>query len=129
MTSEYIDIKGKWGIILSYDLRRLDEYEMRAMMMSFGMRGSDLDDAIDVLLYEENSGMCVSNAGLRMSLIFIGKATSKDQWWDTLAHEMLNHCQRAIVDYYGVDYVGEDSAWLTGYLMRKVVQKIGVPCL
>lgn len=129
MTSEYIDIKGKWGIILSYDLRRLDEYEMRAMMMSFGMRGSDLDDAIDVLLYEEKSGMCVSNAGLRMSLIFIGKATSKDQWWDTLAHEMLNHCQRAIVDYYGVDYMGEDSAWLTGYLMRKVVQKIGVPCL
>lgn len=128
MTNEYIDIKGKWGIILCYDLLRLDEYEMRSMMMSLGMRGHRIDEAVDVLLNEKNTGMCVSNDKLRMSIIFIGNATSEDQWWDTLAHELLDHCQRSIIGYYGVDYVGEDSAWLTGYLMRKVVQQIGTPC-
>lgn len=129
MTSEYIDIKGKWGIVLNYDLKRLDEYEMRAMMMSFGLRGRALDEAVDILLYEKDSGMCISNNGLRMSLIFIGNATSEDQWWDTLAHELLDHCQRAIIEYYDVDYISEDSAWLTGYLMRKAVQKVGTPCM
>ena len=129
MTSEYIDIKGKWGIVLNYDLKPLDEYEMRAMMMSFGLRGRELDEAVDVLLHEKDSGMCISNDGLRMSLIFIGNATSEDQWWDTLAHELLDHCQRAIIEYYDVDYISEDSAWLTGYLMRKAVQKVGTPCV
>ena len=129
MTSEYIDIKGKWGIVLNYDLKPLDEYEMRAMMMSFGLRGRELDEAVDVLLREKDSGMCISNNGLRMSLIFIGNATSEDQWWDTLAHELLDHCQRAIIEYYDVDYISEDSAWLTGYLMRKAVQKVGTPCV
>ena len=129
MTSEYIDIKGKWGIVLNYDFKPLDEYEMRAMMMSFGLRGRELDEAVDVLLHEKDSGMCISNDGLRMSLIFIGNATSEDQWWDTLAHELLDHCQRAIIEYYDVDYISEDSAWLTGYLMRKAVQKVGTPCV
>lgn len=63
-----------------------------------------------------------------MTLVFIGKATGEDQWWDTLGHELLDHCQKAIVDYYDVPYVSEDSAWLTGYLMRKVIQHIAVPC-
>lgn len=129
MVSEYLDIKGKWGIVLNYDLKRLDEYKMRAMMMSFGLRGAELDEAIDILLYEKDSGMCISNPGLQMSLIFIGNATSEDQWWDTLAHELLDHCQKAIIEYYDVDYISEDSAWLTGYLMRKAVQKVGTPCV
>ena len=128
MTSEYIDVAGKWGVIFSYDLRRLDEYEMRAMMMSLGLRGGKLEEAVDVLLYERNTGLCVSNDRLRMSLVFIGNAESEEQHWDTVAHE-LGHAAHAICDYYGVSHVGEDFSWTLGYLMRKVVEKTAPPCI
>lgn len=127
MKSEYIDIRGKWGVIFSYDLRRLDEYEMRAMMMSLGMHGERLDEAVDMLLNERNTGLCVSNDRLRMSLIFIGNAASEEQYWDSVAHE-LGHAAHAICDYYGVPHVGEDYSWTLGYLMRKVVEKTAPPC-
>lgn len=128
MQTDYLDVAGKWGIVLCHDLRRLDEYEMRQMMMAFGMRGERIDRAIDVLLFHENTGMCISRPGIRMSLVFIGDADSPEQWWDTLAHEVLDHVKVDIASYYYVPWRSEDSAWLTGYLMRKLVRLYGEPC-
>lgn len=71
---------------------------------------------------------CGRISDIRMSCIFIGDATSPEQWWDTLAHELLDHAKASIKDYYGVPERGEDSAWLTGYLMRMLVRLFGVPC-
>ena len=87
MKTKYIDVDGAWGIVLCYDLRRLDEYEMRQNMMAFGMRGENIEKAVDVLLFHTNTGMCVSRDDIRMSLVFIGNATGKDQWWDTAARD------------------------------------------
>ncbi|MBR1448811.1 MAG: hypothetical protein IJ588_08735 [Prevotella sp.] len=129
MKSTYIDIKGYWGVAVGYDLQPLDEYRVRSTLMSLGIRGEELEEAISVLFGKTNSGLCISIPEKRMSLIYIGDATGEDQWWDTLAHELLDHCQYAIRMYYGVSQGSEDSAWLTGYLMRKAVQQIGEPCL
>lgn len=147
MKSEYIDVKGKWGIVVCYDLMRKDVREMRALMEAVGMdddstdkymrvsvypRGENvevgIDEALRMLLYHKNTGMCITNMDLNMSLVFIGEADSEDQWWDTLAHEVLDHAKVAILDYYHVPLRSEGSAWLTGYLMRKVVQLIAPPC-
>ena len=147
MKSEYIDVKGKWGIVVCYDLMRKDVREMRALMESVGMddestegymrvsvyqKGDNvevgIDEALRMLLYHKNTGMCITNMDLNMSLVFIGEADSEDQWWDTLAHEVLDHAKVAILDFYHVPLRSEDSAWLTGYLMRKVVQLIAPPC-
>jgi hypothetical protein len=129
MQTKYIDIDGAWGIVLCYDLKRLDEYEMRQNMMAFGMRGENIEKAVDVLLFHTNTGMCVSRDDIRMSLVFIGNATGKDQWWDTAAHETLYHAIHAIHEYYDIPFGSEDGAWLTGYVMRKAVQLLGEPCL
>lgn len=147
MKSEYIDVKGKWGIVVCYDLMRRDVREMRALMEAVGMEADGtegymrvsvyqkgenvevgVDEALRMLLYHQNTGMCITNMGLQMSLVFIGEAESEDQWWDTLAHEVLDHAKVAILDFYHVPLRSEDSAWLTGYLMRKVVQLIAPPC-
>lgn len=127
MNTKYIDVDGAWGVIICYDLRRLDEYEMRQSMMAFGMRGPRLDRAIDILLFHENTGMCISRSDIRMSLLFIGNASSEEQWWDTVSHE-LYHAQQAIIDHYGVRDDEEDAAWTMGYLMRKTVMIVGTPC-
>lgn len=128
MKSEYIDVKGKWGIVVCYDLMRKDVREMRALMESVGLEDEEIDGYLRMLLYHKNKGLCISNMELAMSLVFIGEATSQDQWWDTLAHEILDHAKIAILDFYHVPLRSEDSAWLTGFLMRKVVQLIAPPC-
>ena len=128
MKSEYIDVKGKWGIVVCYDLMRKDVREMRALMEALGLKDDEADEALRMLLYKKNTGMCITNMDLKMSLVFVSEADSEDQWWDTMAHEVLDHAKVAILDYYHVSLRGEDSAWLTGYLMRKVVQLIAPPC-
>ena len=129
MKSVYIDIKGYWGIAIGYDLQPLDEYRVRQTLIAIGTSSRDVEKAIDVLFGELNSGLCVSLPEKQMSLIYIGRATSEEQFWDTLAHELLDHCQYAVRMYYDVGEGTEDSAWLTGYMMRKAVQQIGEPCL
>ena len=128
MKSKYIDVKGKWGIVVCYDLMRRDVHEMRSLMEALGMKREDIDAYLRLLLYNKNKGVCITNMDLKMSLVFIGEAESEDQWWDTLAHEVLDHAKVAILDYYNVSLRSEDSAWLTGFLMRKVVQLIAPPC-
>ena len=128
MKSEYIDVKGKWGIVVCYDLMRKDVREMRALMEAVGLGDDEIDGYLRMLLYHKNKGLCITNMELKMSLVFVGEATSEDQRWDTIAHEILDHAKVAILDYYHVSLRGEDSAWLTGYLMRKVVQLIAPPC-
>lgn len=128
MTVDYFDIQKKWGVIVCHDLRRLDEYEIRQSLISFGMRGEKLDEAIDVLLFHKNTGLCISRGDIRMSMVFIGNATSEDQYWDTVTHE-LYHVACAICDYYSVAYDTEDFAWTMGYLMRNAVWLLGYPCV
>ena len=128
MKTKYIDVKGKWGIVLCYHLMRKDVHEMRALMEAVGMEEENIDEALRILLYHKNKGMCVTNNELGMSLVFVGEATGEDQWWDTMAHEVLDHAKTAICDFYHVSLRGEESAWLTGYLMRKVVQLVAPPC-
>lgn len=128
MKSEYIDVKDKWGIVVCYDLMRKDVREMRALMESVGLEDEEIDGYLRMLLYHKNKGLCITNMELAMSLVFIGEAESEDQWWDTLAHEILDHAKIAILDFYHVPLRSEDSAWLTGFLMRKVVQLIAPPC-
>lgn len=129
MQSEYIDIKGYWGIAIGYDLSPLDEYRIRKTLISLGFRGEELEKSISVLFDYLNTGLCVNIPEQRMSLIYIGNATGEDQWWDTLAHELLDHCHFAICMCYDVPLGSEDSAWLTGYMMRKAVQQIAAPCI
>ena len=96
-------------------------------MMSLGSDEEGAYEAVDVLLWQENTGLCVTNMALRMSLIFIGDADSAEQWWDTLSHE-LYHAQQAIIEYYNVPPDTEDAAWTMGYLMRKSVELVAPPC-
>lgn len=56
-----------------------------------------------------------------MSVMCIGKATSDEQWWDTLIHE-IDHLQGKILRYYDVSQDTEDAAYLQGYMMRKIIQ-------
>jgi hypothetical protein len=127
MQTEYVDVRGKWGIVLCYDLDLDDDIDIMNYMMSLGSDEEGAYKAVNVLFGQENAGLCVTNMALRMSLIFIGDADSAEQWWDTLSHE-LYHAQQAIIEYYNVPPDTEKAAWTMGYLMRKSVELVAPPC-
>lgn len=129
MITRHIDIdNNKWGILLILDFDTYyDAHELGAIMQSFGMRKSKVKEALNILS-TYNSGMAISNFGLKMSAVFIGKATKASQFWNSIAHEM-RHVSDAILDYYGDEWDGsEPPAYLDGYIFQKVVEKIAQPC-
>lgn len=128
MTTKYIDVDDKWGIILIYDFDvDYDFDEIYAIMQSFGLNDKNIRKSLDIL-DTYNSGMCVSKYDLKMSVVFIGKTTSKSEFWDTISHELF-HVEQAILEYYGTDWDGEPAAYLAGYLLKRVVEEIAIPCL
>lgn len=126
MESVYLDIEKRWGIVVNYDFDLTDYDDMWAQMRSFGLSDKASKRALQILS-SYNTGMAVSNEDLRMSVIFISKATTSSEWWSTAIHE-IKHVADAIIAYYGVDYDGEDAAYLTGYMVKQLVEKVGEPC-
>ena len=119
MKKHWIDIVGKWSVVLAYDIREEDFDEVDGWLESLGVGVRKRRDALSVL-HRVNKGFTFSNDRLRMSVMCVGHASSREQWWDTVVHE-IDHVQKAIMDYYDIDCGSEDAAWLQGYLMRRVV--------
>lgn len=128
MKTAYIDVDDYWGITICYDYdvsNHEDEHTLWGYMRSFGMKERSINKALNILS-NYNTGMCVSNNDVRMSGIFISKATNPSEWWSSCLHE-LRHSAQAIIDYYGADW-NEDDAYLTGFLAKRAVELIGEPC-
>ena len=129
MKKHYIDIDGYWGIIFIYDYDLLDMDEIAAILDSFGVSERKIRKSMPIL-YSVNSGMTVSRSDITMSVIFVSQATSTEQFFDTIAHE-IDHAQYAIDMHYGVEHGSEDTAWLQGYIMRGITKALkydGVVC-
>lgn len=121
MKNKYIDIDDdKWGVIMVYDFDMLDWDDMAAIMRAFGLPMRKVRYAIRVLS-TPNSGLTISSPELRMSVVFIGEPTTKSQFWNSVSHEM-KHVTDAIIDYYQEPLDGESAAYLSGYLLQKVVE-------
>lgn len=91
MVKQEIDVEGYWTIIIVYD----------------------------VYLGEKNSGFTHTNFSEKLSIVAIGKATSKKQFLNTIVHE-AKHVQSHICRYYEVPEDGEDAAYLIGYIVMKM---------
>lgn len=118
---------NEWGIVVVTDFdTNLEHDVMIEQMRSFGMSIRDAERATRILS-NYNTGMAVSNDTLKMSAVYISDATSPSQFWDTVAHE-LAHVTVSIIDHYDVPYYSEDAAYLSGFLMRQLVEAIGEPC-
>jgi hypothetical protein len=127
MVTKFIEIpEEKWGCLLVWDFDVLDYDDIWAICKTFGMSDKNIRKALSILS-AYNTGMTVSNPDIRMSVIFVSSATSPSEWWNTAVHE-LKHTADAIIRYYGVDWDGEDAAYLTGYLTKQLVEKVSEPC-
>ena len=118
---------NEWAVIVVFDFDVDLEYEeLQEQLRSFGMKPYNIKKALRILS-NYNTGMAVSNDVLKMSAIYISNTTSPSQFWDSCAHE-LAHVVTSIIDAYDVPYYSEDAAYLSGFLMRQLVEEIGEPC-
>lgn len=119
--------RNEWGVVVIMDFdTELEHDELVEQMRSFGMSIRNAEKSLRILS-NYNTGMHVSNDVLKMSAIYISDATSVEQFWDTVAHELAHTCV-SIIDAYEVPYWSEDAAYLAGFLMRQLVREIGEPC-
>lgn len=126
MENKYIDVGKKWGVVVNYDYDLMDYDEMWAIMRSFGLTSKNANKAIKILS-NYNTGMAITNDDLKMSTIFISKASTPSEWWNTAIHE-LKHVADAIISYYDVEWDSEDAAYLTGYMTKQLVESFCEPC-
>ena len=126
MENKYIDVGKKWGVVVNYDYDLMDYDEMWAIMRSFGLTSKNANKALKILS-NYNTGMAINNDYLKMSTIFISKASTTSEWWNTAIHE-LKHVADAIISYYDVEWDSEDAAYLTGYMTKQLVESVGEPC-
>lgn len=126
MKSKYIDVDGHWGVLVCYNYNTLDFDEIWALCKTFGMSDKSINKALRILS-SYNTGMAVSSDEYRMSTMFVSHATSPSEWWSSAIHE-LKHISDAIVAHYCVEWDGEDAAYLTGYLTKRLVEEIAIPC-
>ena len=128
MVTRYVDVpRYRWGVLVMYDIDVSEDGEdLYAIMRSFGMKIRDVERSLRILA-TLNSGMALTQDDLRMSCIFIGRASEPSQFWNTLSHE-IKHVTDAIVAYYDLPCDGEDAAMLDGYIMQECVEKLSEPC-
>lgn len=120
MYKHYLDIAGKWAIIFAYNIGEESLDEVGEWLEALGASRKEIRRT-QRLLQNPNKGFTFNKGSLRMSVVCIGNATSIEQWWDTLSHE-IDHLQDAVMEYYDVEPGTEDAAWLQGYIMRLIVR-------
>ena len=108
-----------WWVMVYYDVRTSeDARKVEGALMASGCPGESIAEAIDNLK-GWNRGYTFTNLKTKTSIMVIGKATSPEQMFDSIVHEM-KHLAEHIGEYYNVDPKGELSAYLQGEVGRKM---------
>ena len=119
MRKHYLDIERKWAVIFAYRINASALDEISSWLEALGCGDEQIAEACHVIM-QPNTGFTFSNQDLKMC---VGNATSDEQWWDTLVHE-IKHVQSHICSYYGVPEKSEEASYLIGYIMRLAIRSL-----
>lgn len=127
MKTEFYHIgDDDWGLLLVYDYDYRNFDRILSMLRAFGMPNHRAQAAMSVLS-EPDTGMTLTIPSDKMSVLFISEATSDEEWFDTLIHE-LKHVVEHISDFYHVSPQSEPAAYLQGEIGRQlfplIIQKL-----
>ncbi|MBO7617359.1 MAG: hypothetical protein J6T22_09150 [Bacteroidales bacterium] len=111
--------KGEWRLRVYYNVRsESDLKEVADTLVWAGCRQSVVNIVTD-LLAEPNHGYTFTTFSEHLTLMFMSHATSPEQMYDTIQHE-LKHATEHISEYYGVEPKSEEAAYLQGEIARKM---------
>ena len=114
-----------WYVMCAYDIRtKRDLMETRRTLLAAGCDESSAGEAVSVLS-GWNKGYTFTNFRDHLTIVCVSKATSAEQLYDTVQHE-LKHVTEHLSEHYGVDQRGETAAYLQGELARKMFPAVSL---
>lgn len=108
-----------WWIMASFDIRGTEELrEVYESLLSIGYPDYKARE-VCMTLSQPNKGYTLTDYDRKYSLMFISRATSPSQMYDTIDHEK-KHVVEHISNYYRIDPKSEEAAYLAGELGRLI---------
>lgn len=120
MIRQYIEIgDAKWNVIVYYNIEDADVEYISDELAYYGCPRRDIFKAMRMITVGWNAAMTFSNSDYEISVICIGKTTSREQFINSVVHE-AKHVQSHICDYYNVKEDGEPAAYLIGHIVQNM---------
>lgn len=108
-----------WWVMASFDVSTTEDLrDVYESLLSVGCPDHKARK-VCMTLSQPNSGYTLTDYDGRYSLVFIGRATSPEQMYDSIDHEK-KHVVEHISSYYGIDPKSEEAAYLAGELGRLI---------
>lgn len=118
-----------WWVMAYYDIKEKDMPEIYITLKASGDRQPSAKQAVEVLS-KYNTGYTFSNFNIRSTTVCMSKATSFDEAFSTITHE-IKHITENISEYYGIDPKSERAAYLQGEIGKQMYDAIAMvvcPC-
>lgn len=119
------DLKiGKWFVKFYFADDGYDVDEILDTMFDFCASPSLMRQSYDLMTSgKKNTGFTFTNEDDRLALVAIGPTDSGKEFVDTIVHE-LYHLAIAIIKDMGIDFDGEEPAYLIGDSARELVDTV-----
>lgn len=115
----------EWTIYAYYSVGHYYTEEIMEKLVSLGCRGRKLQRAYTNLSSGNlDTGLTYSNMLRRETVMVVGDASSGEEMFNSLLHEM-RHVEEHILRASGVEPYGEPVAYLTGELGRQMYLCVG----
>ena len=119
MLSKWVDLDGRWGVVVYYDVQPENAEWVCGQLARIGCSEADLA-RVSVLFDRPNKACTLSDFDTRMSIVCIGWTDSREEAINSIIHE-IDHVQRDVCKYYGVHLGSEESAYLQGELGEEMM--------
>ena len=108
-----------WWIMASFGVSSTDDLnEVFTSLLAAGCPDDDAQKAC-MVLSRPNSGYTFTNTDGHFTLMFASRATSPEEMFDTIDHE-LKHCVEHICTFYRINSKSESAAYLQGDIAKKL---------
>ena len=119
----YID-RYDWTVHVMYDVHSKDAMKVRRHLRDLVCSAIPLEDACNLVLKgEPNKGITYSNVDTRKTVVVIGWTTSKEEYMNSLSHEML-HVVQHVSEQFFINMYGEEACYFLGGLVQACCKRI-----
>lgn len=113
-----------WWVMVYYDIKPKD---LEAVADDLTASGADAETTAEFVsvMANENCGFTFTNTAAHATVICIGHASSYEEMFTTITHE-IKHATEHIGSYYGVDPYSEESAYLQGEISKNMYKAVAM---
>jgi hypothetical protein len=119
------NILEPWWVMVFYNVKTEDDYQkVYGSLLAIGETYEKAQEAIE-MLNKPNTGFISSDMKNRNSIIIISNATSFDEMFNTVTHE-IKHLTEHISTYFGYNPKGEKAAYIQGEIGQKMYKAVAL---